>query len=81
MKQQTEKQIKREIKNYIYFYFFGILSVCSKKRIQEITNNTYNLIKDKDFCFDSKGHVAGTGRDLILDFITPEEKKYIYLRK
>ena len=75
-----EQQIKNEIKEHIFFYYAGILPICSEERIEEIINNVYNHIKDKSYCFDAKGHVAGTGRDEILGFLTPEEQDNICFR-
>lgn len=72
-----EQQIKKEIKDYIITSYSGILPICSNERIEEIVNNTYNFIKNKSFCFNDQGHVAGTGRDEILRFLTPEEQDSI----
>ena len=75
MKQQrSEQQIKEEIRDYIWRYFSGIFPICSKERIEEIINTTYNYIKDKSFCFSSTGYVNGGVCDIILNFITPEEQ-------
>lgn len=75
MKQQMkEQQIKKEIKEYMFGYYSGIFPICSKERIEEIINSAYNYMKDHSFCFDLAGHVCGSGRDMILEFLTPEER-------
>lgn len=72
--QRDEQQIKKEIREYIFNDFSGIFPICSKERIEEIINDAYNFTKDKAYCFDSAGRFCGSGRDLILEVLTPEEQ-------